>query len=552
MLSSLHIRHYVLIDSLDIEFPEGLVIITGQTGAGKSILLGALALALGGKAEASVISEGADSCVVEAEFELDPSLRGFLEENDVEWDSGHLTVRRVVHSSARSRSFVNDVPVSQQFLSELSAHLVDIHSQHQSLLLKDRSWQLSLLDHYCGNADLLRDCALCWGEMQKLQAELQAREQQLEKLSSGKEYNTARYRQLVDAHLRAGELEELEEEHKALAHAEDIKASLCTVSSLCNGGESAGLGGILRQSEKALLKAAAYIPELDSLARRMESARIELEDILGEIEDRNESISLSEDRLQTVEQRLSLLYDLMGRFSASTVGELIEMREQLSLDVEGTDVLEEQIAGLRSELEAKRAAHARICEKLSQSRAASAGKFASEIQQMLRFLELDRAVFEVQLSEAAPSARGAQSVSYLFSSNGTRPEDVAKCASGGEISRIMLCMKALMARFTAMPTMIFDEIDTGVSGSVADKMGSMICDMGRDMQVFAITHLPQVAAKGDAHLVVSKQETEGRTLTTIARVEGEQRVNEIARLLSGATVSAEAVANARVLLSGKI
>ena len=548
MLSSLHIRHYVLIDSLDIDFPEGLLIITGQTGAGKSILLGALSLAMGGKADSSVISEGADSCVVEAEFNLDSSVRGFLEDNDVEWDGGHVTVRRVVHSSARSRSFVNDVPVNLQFLTELSSRLLDIHSQHQSLLLKDHSWQLSLLDHYSGNRELLDRCSDVWKKILKVRSSLAEKEELLSRRNEDMEYNAARYGKLADARLKEGELEELEEEHKTLSHAEDIKSALGSVYAACNPDEGQDVSSMLNQARKYLERAASYIPGLENLAGRLESARIEIDDILSEVEENNDRISLSEDRLRKVEDRMSLLYELMSKFGCRSIPELIGIRDELGRKVEGTADLEDRIGELRASLEELSREHSEVCSQLTQSRKEHSEAFASEVLDMLRFLELDKAQFLVDLQAAEPGANGSQSAVFLFSSNGTRPEDVAKCASGGEMSRIMLCLKALMARFTEMPTMIFDEIDTGVSGSVADKMGSMICRMGKDMQVFAITHLPQVAAKGDAHYLVSKSEFMGRSTSTISRLEGESRVYEIARLLSGSIVSDAAVANARVLL----
>lgn len=549
MLKSLHIRHYVLIDSLDIVFPEGLVIVTGQTGAGKSILLGALSLALGGKADPSVISEGADKCIVEAEFGLDESFRELFDANDVEWDGGIAVIRRVVSTGTRSRSFVNDIPVNLQFLGELSARLVDIHSQHQSLLLRDHNWQMAALDRYAGNASLLSGCAACWKRILALRAELRECEDRLSKMNADRGYNAARFEKLTLAKLRDGELEELEQEHRALSHAEEIKLSLCAVDGICNPVDGDGISSKLSQARRALQKVSGFVPGLDTLAERMESARIELDDILAEVENCNSGISLSEERLRELESRMSLIYGLLAEYSCGTVSELITLRDSLAATVEGFEELEEHIARLEGELDSAQREHAAICSTLAGARAGAASGFASEIQSMLRFLELEKAEFSVELTDTQPGAAGSQSVCFKFSSNGTSPEDLSKCASGGEISRIMLCLKSLMSKFSFMPTMIFDEIDTGVSGSVADRMGSMICSMGSDMQVLAITHLPQVAAKGDAHFLVSKSEQNGKTVTSIRRIEGEDRVKEIARLLSGATISAEAEANARVLLA---
>lgn len=547
MLTALHIRHYVLIDSLDIEFPEGLLIITGQTGAGKSILLGALSLAMGAKADPSVISQGADSCVVEAEFDAPLTVKSLFDENDLDWDCGHLIVRRVVHQ-ARSRSFVNDMPVTAAFLTELSALLLDIHSQHQSLLLKDKSWQLSLLDHYAGNEDILLECSKCWKDLQHNRAKLAQCTSELARLNSDSEYNTARYERLVAAALHPDELESLEQEHRSLAHAEEIKSALGAARQACSPAEGASVSGALSLAQRMLGKAAQFVPGLQDLCGRLESARIEVEDILCEIESADDDMNLNEGRLQQVEDRLSLLYDLMNKYSCSTLEELIECRDSLGQRVNSTADLEESIAQLGESVKSLESQHSALCSRLAASRLGCSQKFADEIASSLHFLELEDARFQVQLSDCEGGEKGSQTVSFLFGAAGQRMEDVSKCASGGEISRIMLCLKALMARFTSMPTMIFDEIDSGVSGSVADKMGSMICRMGQSMQVLAITHLPQVAAKGNAHYIVSKQLVDGRTLSTICTVEGEERVKEIARLLSGATISAEALANARVLL----
>lgn len=547
MLTALHIRHYVLIDSLDISFPEGLLIITGQTGAGKSILLGALSLAMGAKADPSVISQGADSCVVEAEFVAPQSLRPLFDENDLDWDDGHLIIRRVVHQ-ARSRSFVNDVPVTAAFLGELSKNLLDIHSQHQSLLLKDKSRQLSLLDYFAGNGDLLKECSTCWKELQKTRSEFAECVAELERLNTDSQYNTARYERLLAAALHSGELEELESEHRTLAHAGEIKSALDSARQACCPDEGITVSGALASAQRILSKVQKFVPGLEELVQRLDSTRIELDDILSSLAEADENLNLNEGRLQQVEDRLSLLYDLMNKYSCTSVEQLIQCRDSLARTVNSTADLEEREIQLRKTVQVLESQHNDICEKLAASRLGCISRFSDELTASLRSLELEGARFQVQLLDCDPGERGRQTVSFLFCAAGQRMEDVSKCASGGEISRIMLCLKALMARFTAMPTMIFDEIDSGVSGSVADKMGSMICRMGESMQVLAITHLPQVAAKGNAHYIVSKQMAGDRTISTIATVDGEQRVKEIARLLSGATISEEALANARVLL----
>lgn len=549
MLASLHIRHYVLIDSLDIDFPEGLVIITGQTGAGKSILLGALSLALGAKADPGVISEGADSCVVEAEFQVQDNLRELLESNDVEWNGGFLTVRRTVHASGRSRSFINDSPVTVQLLSSISGRLVDIHSQHQSLLLKDRGWQLSLLDFYAGNVDLVSSCRRTWGELMTVRSKLSEAQKRLSSLSADLEYNRSRYERLVAASLREGELEELEEEHRTLSHAEDIKSGLEGVCSLMEPQEGTEVSTVLRDGARSLERLSSYLPAAAELSERLESVRIEIEDIEDEIRRISDSVDVSPERLGQVESRMSELYSLFKKYGCRTVEELIAQREELGGAVAGTSDLEEEISSLQREEKALVQKHSDICGQLSLRRAGAAPALSQSVQESVRALEMDKAVFSVRTAACEPGINGADEVSFLFSADSGRLEDVSKCVSGGEMSRIMLSLKAIMAEYTAMPTMVFDEIDSGVSGSVADKMGSLICSMGGRMQVFAITHLPQVAAKGTAHYVVSKSEEEGRTRSSISRVSGEDRVKEIARLLSGATVTDAAVANARVLIS---
>lgn len=552
MLHSLHIRNYILIDALDIDFPEGLVIITGQTGAGKSILLGALSLLSGARADASMIQEGADSCVVEAEFAgQDEALDALLAEADVEADGGTLLIRRVVSRSGRSRSFINDCPVQVGLLQQVAERLVDIHSQHKSLLLTDPHFQLSVLDHFAGNGARLASCREAWRSLQDLRAQLAAERERLARLQADRDYNEAQWRQLDEAKLVPGELESLEEEQRGLAHAEQIKEALGRALSLLEPeGETPGVVAALKESARSLERIAGYLPSVSDLQARLESARIELDDITSEIGTLDGRVDLSPGRLEQVEERMSLLYTLLKKHNCSSIDELVAVRERYNEALFDATAADDRIHDLEKAVGEAEARYRAVCAELTASRGAAAPGFAAAITESLRFLELDRAVFDVAVSPAPESATGTDRVSYLFSATGREPADVAKCASGGELSRIMLSLKAMMARFIGMPTLIFDEIDTGVSGSVADKMGRMICDMGRDMQVFSITHLPQVAAKGDAHYVVSKSvAADGRTVSSIREVQGEERTMEIARLLSGATISDAAVANARALLS---
>ena len=560
MLRSLHVRNYVLIDSLEIDFPEGLVIITGQTGAGKSILLGALGLALGGKADASLVGAHGDTCVVEAEFSAE-GLSALMAENDLA-EGDTLLIRRTLNRTGRSRSFVNDEPVSLPVLQALSEHLIDIHSQHQTLRLGDPAFRISLLDHYAGNYSPvipgstspvipgstrnLDACRKAWNDLQGLRKELSEVTDRLRRIAAEKDYNEALFARLDEAKLRDGELEELETEQKQLAHAEELKEYLNGCEDiLAPADDRAPLTAQLKEAEKQAARAARFIPALEPLVERMDSARLELEDIADELESANARIDVSPDRLEQVEDRMSLLYDLMKKHGVQTVGDLIAERDRLSEALFDSTALEQRRVNLEKALGKAEKVYATAADALHDAREKASEGFASSILASLAFLELDHAVFKVELAEAPEGPTGRDAVRFLFSSTGKAPQDLSKVASGGELSRIMLSLKAMMARYTAMPALIFDEIDAGVSGSAADRMGQMICRMGEDMQVFAITHLPQVAAKGNAHYLVSKE----NDVTDIRALSPEERVQEIARLLSGSVITDAAVANARALLT---
>ena len=555
MLRSLHVRNYVLIDSLEIDFPEGLVIITGQTGAGKSILLGALGLALGGKADASLVGAHGDTCVVEAEFSVDGNapLRTLMAVNDLE-EGDTLLIRRTLNRTGRSRSFVNDEPVSLPVLQALSEHLIDIHSQHQTLRLGDPAFRMSLLDHYAGNYSSvipgstgnLDACRKAWNDLQGVQKELAEVTARLQRIATEKDYNEVLFARLDAAKLRDGELEELETEQKQLAHAEELKEYLNNCEDiLAPADDRAPLTAQLKEAEKQATRAARFIPALEPLVQRLESTRLELEDIAEELENANARIDVSPDRLEQVEDRMSLLYDLMKKHGVQTVGELIAERDRLSEALFDSTTLEERRVELEKNLAKVERTYAAAADALHDAREKASEGFAAAILASLAFLELDHAVFTVELGAAPQGPTGRDAVRFLFSSTGKAPQDLSKVASGGELSRIMLSLKAMMARYTAMPALIFDEIDAGVSGSAADRMGQMICRMGDDMQVFAITHLPQVAAKGNAHYLVTKE----NDVTDIRLLSQEERVQEIARLLSGSVITDAAVANARALLA---
>lgn len=540
-----------MIDRLDIDFPEGLVIISGPTGAGKSILIGALGLLIGRKADAASIAAGADSCVIEGEFfSADPALKGFASENDIEYDNGNFIVRRTIAASGRSRAFINDTPVNLAVLEEFGSSMVDIHSQHDTLLLTSKSYQLSVLDAFAGNEALLQECAELFAKEKALKTQIAQLEAGIARARQEADYNQAVYEQLASAKLQEGEMEQLEQEQLQLANASQIKELIAESADLfapsADGGR--GVNEALILIQKNASKLSAYIKDFEDLAGRIESARLELKDISEEIDAANERFTCSPERLQEVDDRLGLLYGLLKRHALSTEAELIAKRDSLKELVFGSEAQEEALSQLRDE-------HALLCSrletvsaKLHEQRQGKAVEFSARIMQNLAFMELDKAVFQIQLSPCPLSAAGSDDISFLFSATGSKLAPVAKCASGGELSRIMLALKQMMSSFMHMPVMVFDEIDTGVSGSVAHKMGSVICDMGGKMQIFAITHLPQVAAKGTAHYLVEKSVEDGKTSSTIKKLSDEQRVLEIARMLSGAELSPEAVANARKLL----
>lgn len=554
MLRSFQIKNYVLIDSLDISFPAGLNIITGQTGAGKSIMLGALSLVTGGKADVSQIGGHGDTCAVEAEFVLpeDSPAKQILDDNDLDWNDGNLILRRVLAKSGRSRSFVNDSPSSVQVLGQLAPYLIDIHSQHDTLLLKDKQFQLSILDSYAGNKELLSSCRSVWSSLESARSELSSAIAKLKAAESSSDYNSAIYDELCKASLKEGELETLEEEYRQLSNAEEIKSDLYQAGQLLAPDDDGmqSLSSVIREGEKILDRVSKYVPATSSLASRLESVRVEIEDIVSEVSSLESGITLSEERLSAVEDRMSLLYGLLKKHSCSEIQQLISLRDSLEMSENDTAALKEKIESIRKEILRLEKEYDSIASSLHERRVMAAPSFSAEVEESLRFLELEQSVFCAEITTHSDSATGRDAVTLLFSSTGSSPSDVAKVASGGELSRIMLCLKDLLARYSAMPSLVFDEIDTGVSGSVADKMGTMICRMGKNMQVFAITHLPQVAAKGNAHFLVSKsiEEETGRAVSTIDKISDNERVSEIARMLSGSVVTPEAIANAKALM----
>ena len=539
MLTRLTIQNYALIENLDIEFPSGLVIITGETGAGKSIMLGALSLLLGAKADVSALKDSSRNCVVEGEFEVDGEL---------------LVLRRVISPAGRTRNFINDEPASLAALTEISSAIVDIHAQHQHLLLTDESYQMKVLDYYAGTGSLLEDYSRVHNELLQLENQLKELRIQIAKREGEMEYRSFQLEKLMEAKLREGELEELESEQKQLANSEQIRES---ISGAVNCMQPVG-GTIVQNLKDAvhlLQKCSNFVPELEELCNRLESCRIECKDIEDELEMLAERVVVSPQRLEQVEERLSLLYSLMRKHGVSTLDDLLEVQKGLQEEMSGADEDVAKAEGMEQQIKVLSAQREELAQLLSAKRKEKSGELAEEMQTSIRDLQMPYAVLKVELSDTGKyTAKGTDSVAFMFSANGEKKlNPLQKAASGGELSRIMLCLKSLMARFTGMPTMIFDEIDTGVSGSIADKMGALIGKMGERMQIFAITHLPQIASKKGTHLLVYKEfDAQNNATTRIRVLSPEERVNEVARMLSGASLTDAALENARVLLKETI
>ncbi|MBO7584257.1 MAG: DNA repair protein RecN [Bacteroidales bacterium] len=536
MLARLTINNYALIDALDISFPKHLVIITGQTGAGKSILLGALSLLLGARADSDVICDRSRNCVVEAQF--------------IDDDGQERIVRRVVTPQGRSRAFIDDMPVTLDELKTLTSSLVDIHSQNSQTMLGDAAFQRKVLDAFAGNTVLLSRYEAAYRHFRELGRELADLEQRVAQSVRNHDYLQFQFDQLAKAALEPGELERLEKEQLELANAEDLKLSLRTALDALDN-ERSDVQTALKEAIGNLSRAARVIDRLEPLLQRLESSRIELKDIVNEIDSEQEKISVDDARLEAVENRIALIYDLMRKHEVEGVDELLALKDSLQASLQEGDDLGERLAGVRRELDEADKLCAELSAELHSARLQAAPELSQVLQSSIRGLEMPFAAFSVQidaLPERGPA--GEDAVRFFFSAAGDdRPKELSKVASGGELSRIMLCVKALMAQHVQMPTMIFDEIDVGVSGSVADKMGRMIVGMGDSMQVIAITHLPQVASKGNAHYLVYKEIGDDRVASSkIRKIEGEERAREIARMLSGQEVTPEALANARVLL----
>ncbi len=539
-----------MIDSLDIRFDKGFSVITGETGAGKSIILGALLLVLGQRADGKSIKEGADKCVVEVSFDISEyRLEPFFLEHDLEYDASGCILRRELFPSGKSRAFVNDSPVPLSLLKELGNRLIDIHSQHQNLLLGDSRFQLRVLDAMAENDALLLLYKKEFSRHQGLKRELKALLQQAEQGRQDEDYIRFQLGQLDDAALSPGEQEELEQEQEALSHVEEIKSSLYKIGELLDGEETGSLR-LIREALSIAGEMEGYYPKAKEFAERLRSAYADLNDLAFEAGSRKEDIEFSPERLEWVNNRLNLIYSLEQKHRVSGVDELLALREKYERQLGEISSCDQLIDDLNRQLAASHDGLLRQAGVLGVRRRAAADAIAGQLARMASPLGMPNIRFRVDVAaRQEPEADGMDDVCFLFSANRNgelRP--VAQTASGGEISRLMLCIKAMIAGFTALPAIIFDEIDTGVSGDVADKMGCIMQDLGSKMQVFAITHLPQIAAKGSAHYLVYKEEREEGTATRIKRLSDEGRVNEVARMLSGATLTEASLANARDLL----
>ena len=553
MLRSLYIQNYALIEKLDINFGSGFSVITGETGAGKSIILGAIGLLLGQRADVKSIRPGASKCVIEARFEVGTyGMQSFFEENELEYEA-ECILRREVYASGKSRAFINDTPASLVQMKELGEQLIDIHSQHQNLLLNKEGFQLNVLDILAHDENALAVYRNLYREWKQVQHDLEELRERACRARADEDYIRFQLEQLEEAHLSAGEQEELEKEADTLSHAEEIKAGLYRADQIMTADD----GGLLTALKECLHTLQAlqkvYSPATE-LAERLESSYIELKDISQEISGKVEEIEFNPARLEEVNDRLNLIYTLQQKHRVSTVDELLALTEEYAVKLSGITSSDEQIEQLENRCESLYNKVCRQAGALTKARTAAAREVERQMAARLIPLGMPNVRFSVEIGERKePGVHGADTVSFLFSANknGTL-QSISSVASGGEIARVMLSVKAMIAGAVKLPTIVFDEIDTGVSGEIADRMADIMQEMGdRNRQVISITHLPQIASRGCAHYKVYKQDNETETNSHIRRLSNEERIEEIAHMLSGATLTEAALNNAKVLLRGK-
>src|SRR6056297_642067 len=549
MLQSLNVHNYALINELTIDLNKGLNIITGETGAGKSILMGALSLILGQRADTSVLKDKARKCIVEAKFNIKPyRLKSFFDVHDLNYDDNTM-IRREISDNGKSRAFINDTPVNLSVLKDLSTHLVDIHSQHESLLLGDENFQMALVDSYAGHHPLLHQYYQKYEEYHQVQSEYNRLISNAEKAKSDLDYLQFQYDQLEALKLNESEQEEMEEELEKLNHAEEIKLNLSKSYQLLNEEEFSIISN-LKEAKNALSAIAKYLKESEDLNERMESAYIELQDIGDEIEQLNESIEYDPARIEFIRERLDSIYAQQQKHKVSTVGELLQIKTDLETQIENINSYDFRSEELKSQLELKKNELIQLAQQISKNRKQIIPELEQNINRTLKLLGMPNAAFKIKqiaVDEFLPT--GNEMIKFMFSANkNVEPEEIEKVASGGEISRLMLSLKSILVENKTLPTIIFDEIDAGTSGEIADKMGIIIKQMSSKMQVVNITHLPQIASKADFHYLVYKKDNHQTTNTYIKLLDNDERVNEIAKMLSGKELTNAAVQNAKVLL----
>ncbi|WP_298646410.1 DNA repair protein RecN [uncultured Proteiniphilum sp.] len=551
MLKSLYIQNFALIDSLRIAFDSGFSVISGETGAGKSIILGALSLILGQRADTRHIKQGSEKCVIEGVFDLSAyDLAPFFEELDWVYEGDECILRREIWNNGKSRAFVNDSPVYLNDLKGLGDKLIDIHSQHQNLSLNDNLFQLNVVD-------LLADTAMERAEFGKAYTAYRSSEkamndlrEQSRKNREEEDYLRFQYTALAEANLQPGEQERLEEELETVTHAEEIKTGLFAVTSLLSEDERS-VESMLRTVADTLHNVQRFYPRLAEVAARVDSVFIELKDVREEISGYFEEVEFDPGRRQLLEERLSTLYDLQKKHSVTTVEELTGLRDKMARKLENIDSLDERLKALEKETEEKKKTMMAKAGSLSKKRKDAAPRIEKELVERLAYLRMPNVKFLCDFkTKEIPDVTGADTVQFLFSANkNVALQLVSQIASGGEMSRLMLCIKAMIAGATSLPTIIFDEIDTGTSGEVADRVGAIMEEMGTRMQVIGITHLPQIASKGSTHFLVYKEEGDNIVTTRIKELTSGERVQEIARMLSGAKITEQAVENAKVMLN---
>ena len=553
MLRSLYIQNYALIEKLDISFGAGFSVITGETGAGKSIILGAIGLLLGQRAEVKAIRQGASKCVIEARFDISAyGMEPFFEDNELEYEE-ECILRREVYASGKSRAFINDTPASLVQMKELGEQLIDVHSQHQNLLLNKEGFQLNVLDILSHNDEQLSAYHSLYREWKRAQQELADLIARAEQNKADEDYIRFQLEQLEEANLSAGEQEELEQETDMLSHAEEIKAGLFRVGQLLTSDEGGLLAGLKESLNTMLGLQKVYSPATE-LAERLESTYIELKDVSQEVSSQEEDVEFNPDRLEEVNDRLNLIYTLQQKHRATTVEELLALAEEYAAKLAAITSYDERIGELTTLCDTLYNKVRKQAAVLTKARTSAAREVEKQMASRLVPLGMPNVRFQVEMGiRKEPGVHGEDTVNFLFSANKNGSlQNISSVASGGEIARVMLSIKAMIAGAVKLPTIVFDEIDTGVSGEIADRMADIMQEMGeQDRQVISITHLPQIAARGCAHYKVYKQDNETETNSHIRRLADEERVEEIAHMLSGATLTEAALNNAKALLGIK-